>query len=121
MVEVLVVDFGSQYTQLIFHAFMYRLGVNVRLIDIVAFKKLNLTKECPQLKAVVLSGSPRSVNTDSVDIAVKPLAKRYYILGICYGAQLIAKEYGCKLASTAGQYGEAVINITQKDDFFATK
>lgn len=119
MTEALIVDFGSQYTQLIFHAFKYRLGVNVRLIDVVAFKQLNLAKECPKLKAIVLSGSPRSVNTESVDIAVKPLAKHYYILGICYGAQLIAKEYGCKLASTAGQYGEAVISVTQKDDFFS--
>jgi len=119
MTEILIIDFGSQYTQLIFHTFMYRLSANVRLIDVVAFNKLNLTKDCPQLKAIVLSGSPRSVNMESVDIKVKPLAKHYYVLGICYGAQLIAKEYGCKLASTAGQYGEAVISVTQEDDLFS--
>ena len=95
-IEVIIVDFGSQYTQLIFHKLLYKLNVNVELIDYLSFKKIyiqDLKILYPNLKSVILSGSPQSVNNIEYNLDLNVLTS-YHILGICYGAQLIAHNYG---------------------------
>jgi GMP synthase (glutamine-hydrolysing) len=90
MVEkILILDFGSQYTQLIARRIR---ELNV-FSEIVPYNKVPALDE--SYKGVILSGSPFSVadaNALHPDLAaligVRP------VLGICYGAQYIAKFYG---------------------------
>jgi GMP synthase (glutamine-hydrolysing) len=71
----------------------------------------------PSLKGIILSGSPSSVNDANapvVDIAA--LHSRLPILGVCYGAQLTAKQFGGRVAnSNKREYGRALLH-KQKDN-----
>src|SRR5687767_7102194 len=87
--KILILDFGSQYTQLIARA--------VReakvFCEIIPYHK-HFTID-PGLKGVILSGSPFSVNDlNAPQTAVRLLAEKLPVLGICYGAQLTAKVFG---------------------------
>lgn len=105
MIEILIVDFGSQYTQLILHKLLYNLHVNVQLIDINKFKQINYKEEYFHLKAIILSGGPNSVSNEDVDF-FKNLFTDINILGICYGSQLIASCAGVKIKKNKNsQYG----------------
>lgn len=102
---ILVIDFGSQYTQLIARRIR---ELNV-YCEIHPFNKLPDIKN--NIKGMILSGSPYSVtqkNAPNIDIE-----KFYYklpILGICYGAQLIAqKNKAIVTPSTKREYGKAII------------
>ncbi len=87
--KILILDFGSQYTQLI--ARVVRES-NV-YCEIIPFQKQ--IKFEPGLKGIILSGSPFSVNDEFCPITdIKLLAKKTPVLGICYGAQLTAKIFG---------------------------
>lgn len=101
--KVLIVDFGSQYTQLIarrvreFHVYC----------EIIPFhRKIVLT---PNLKGVILSGSPCSVNDEGApDIDLDSIIGKVPVLAICYGAQLLASKLGGTVeASTKREYGRA--------------
>ena len=110
--NVLIIDFGSQYTQLI--------ARRVRELNIYSeihpFNKIpsNLNR----FKAIILSGSPFSVrdkNAPRIDldliISTKP------VLAICYGAQLIANEKGgLVLASNIREYGRANLEYINNDN-----
>ncbi len=100
--QILILDFGSQYTQLIARRVR---ELNV-YCEIHPFNKVPpLT---PDIKGVILSGSPCSVRdkgAPSVDI--KPFEK-IPVLGVCYGAQLIAHQHGGEvLPSHMREYGRA--------------
>ena len=87
--KILILDFGSQYTQLIARAVR---EANV-YCEIVPYQKTVAFE--PSLKGIILSGSPFSVNDANaplVDIAA--LHKQLPVLGVCYGAQLTAKQFG---------------------------
>jgi len=89
--KVIILDFGSQYTQLIARRIR---ELNVYCEIFPYNKQLNLSSA----KAIILSGSPFSVNeidSPRIDLKRKSLAK-IPVLGLCYGAQFIAKEYGGK-------------------------
>ena len=107
--KIIILDFGSQYTQLI--ARVVR-EANV-FCEIIPFNKT--IKYDNTIKGVILSGSPCSVNdigAPEVDIA--SIGKKVPILGICYGAQLTAKRYGGVVAkSNKREYGRAVLEIVQ--------
>ena len=108
--KVLILDFGSQYTQLIARRIR---ELNV-FCEIVPFhKKITLTSD---VKAVVLSGSPFSVNDENApQINLNQFIDKVPILGICYGAQYMAKALGGKVkASSKREYGKAAL-ITQGD------
>ncbi len=108
--KILILDFGSQYTQLI--ARVVR-EANV-YCEITPFnKKINFEG----LKGIILSGSPFSVNDDSPPLAdIKKLSETLPVLGICYGAQLTAKGFGGVVEkSDKREYGRAILNILQKD------
>ncbi|MEO5942612.1 MAG: glutamine-hydrolyzing GMP synthase [Ferruginibacter sp.] len=112
--KILILDFGSQYTQLI--ARVVR-EANV-YCEIIPFQK-EISYD-PMLKGVILSGSPFSVNeagAPSVDI--KAIAAKVPVLGVCYGAQLTAKLFdGIVDKSNKREYGRASFSITKKDELF---
>lgn len=109
--KILILDFGSQFTQLIARAVR---EANV-FCEIIPFQKK--FEVDPTLKGVILSGSPFSVNDPAAPSAdVKALAEKVPVLGICYGAQLTAKVLGGRVdKSNKREYGRARLQL-KKDD-----
>src|SRR5690348_16079760 len=94
--KVLILDFGSQYTQLIARAVR---EANV-YCEIIPFDK-HFGFE-PGLKGIILSGSPCSVNDKNApEVEIARLAEKAPVLGICYGAQLTARQYGGKVEKSS--------------------
>ena len=103
--KILILDFGSQYTQLIARAVR---EANV-YCEIVPFhKEIEYT---PDLKGIILSGSPFSVNDPNAPMVdIKAMAAHKNVLGICYGAQLTAKVFGGRVErSEKREYGRAIL------------
>src|SRR6476660_4351810 len=87
--RILILDFGSQYTQLIARAVR---EANV-YCEILPFNKK--IQHDASIKGVILSGSPFSVNDPNApEVAVADLIQQTPVLGVCYGAQLTAKQFG---------------------------
>lgn len=109
--KILILDFGSQYTQLIARAVR---EANV-YCEIIPFQKAFDFE--PGLKGIILSGSPCSVNEENApDVDVQALIKKVPVLGICYGAQLTAKRFGGTVAkSNKREYGRAVLQLKKED------
>jgi GMP synthase (glutamine-hydrolysing) len=109
--KIIILDFGSQYTQLIARAVR---EANV-YCEILPFNK-KITYD-PSIRGVILSGSPFSVNDkEAPEVNVFALMQQTPVLGICYGAQLTAKQFGGKVErSSKREYGRAILH-PQKDD-----
>jgi GMP synthase (glutamine-hydrolysing) len=109
--KILILDFGSQYTQLIARAVR---EANVYCEIIPYHKKVDID---PSLKGIILSGSPFSVNDPNApQVDVKSLHQQLPVLGVCYGAQLAAKQFGGQVAkSNKREYGRALMH-KQTDD-----
>lgn len=103
--QILIIDFGSQYTQLIARRVR---ELNV-YCEIHPFNKIPEITE--NLKGVILSGSPYSVlENDAPDIDLT-LFENIPLLGVCYGAQLMVRKHnGTVLPSTIREYGRARLN-----------
>lgn len=108
--KILILDFGSQYTQLI--------ARRVRELNIYCeihpFNKIpKLTND---IRGVILSGSPHSVREDNAPIPVLERIKGVIpLLGICYGAQHLAYHFGGEvLPSKIREYGRA--NLSYVDN-----
>ncbi len=112
MEKILILDFGSQYTQLIARRVR---EMNV-FCEIVPFNKAPHPDE--HTKGVILSGSPFSVRQpDALRIDLAALAGHRPMLGICYGAQLTADYYGGQVArSEKREYGKAMLRHERTDD-----
>ena len=100
--QILILDFGSQYTQLIARRVR---ELNV-YCEIHPYNKVPAIT--PNIKGVILSGSPCSVRDNGAPtVDIKPFEK-VPVLGVCYGAQLIAHQHGGNvLPSHAREYGRA--------------
>jgi GMP synthase (glutamine-hydrolysing) len=109
--KILILDFGSQYTQLIARAVR---EANVYCEIIPYHKKIEFDDS---LKGIILSGSPFSVNDENAPIvSVQELNAHVPVLGICYGAQLTAKQFGGSVAnSNKREYGRALLHKQQDD------
>jgi GMP synthase (glutamine-hydrolysing) len=109
--KILILDFGSQYTQLIARAVR---EANVYCEITPYHKKVEFE---PGLKGIILSGSPFSVNEEKApDVNVQEFINKVPVLGVCYGAQLTAKKFGGIVAkSNKREYGRAVLQ-KEKDD-----
>lgn len=109
--KILILDFGSQYTQLIARAVR---EANV-YCEIIPFHK-SFEYE-PGLKGIILSGSPFSVNEKNApDVKIEALIQNIPVLGICYGAQLTAKRFGGIVAkSDKREYGRAILSTKKQD------
>lgn len=112
--RIIILDFGSQYTQLIARAVR---EANVYCEIIPYLKKFEIDST---LKGVILSGSPFSVNdTNAPNVDITILNKQLPVLGICYGAQLAAKEFGGKVdKSNKREYGRARLHKNINDILF---
>lgn len=109
--KILILDFGSQYTQLIARAVR---EANV-YCEIIPYHK-TFTFE-PGLKGIILSGSPFSVNEDKApDVDIQSFIQQVPVLGVCYGAQLTAKRFGGVVAkSNKREFGRAILQRTKED------
>src|ERR1017187_11055 len=105
--KILILDFGSQYTQLIARAVR---EANVYCEIIPYNKQIEFSED---LQGVILSGSPFSVNeSNAPTVDVKAIAAKIPVLGICYGAQLTAKLYGGVVEkSDKREYGRAKLQV----------
>lgn len=107
---ILILDFGSQYTQLIARRVR---ELNV-YCEIHPFNKIPVFGDA--LKGVILSGSPYSVrDSDAPFPDLTGIKGKLPVLGVCYGAQYIAQSSGGEVApSKIREYGRA--NLTYIDD-----
>lgn len=110
--KIVILDFGSQYTQLI--------ARRVREVNIYCeiYPYHNFPELTPDVKAVILSGSPFSVaDENALQIDLDRIINKIPILGICYGAQLIADSLGGKVERSAKrEYGKAKLNQVATQD-----
>jgi GMP synthase (glutamine-hydrolysing) len=114
--NVLVLDFGSQYTQLIArrirenHVYSEILPYNASLDKIKAFSP----------KGIILSGGPSSIYTKDAPVPDNRIFDLGIpVLGICYGMQLMAHIFGGKVARSAKrEYGRAVLHIDDRKNIF---
>ena len=91
--KILIIDFGSQFTQLIARK-IRELGVYSEILSHNKSNKINLEN----VKGVILSGGPLNVYQDKkIKFDNTILKKNIPILGICFGHQIISKEFGGKV------------------------
>jgi GMP synthase (glutamine-hydrolysing) len=100
--QILILDFGSQYTQLIAR----------RVRELNVYCEIHPFNKIPEIttsiKGIILSGSPCSVRDQNAPDVELSVFKGLPVLGVCYGAQLIAqKSGGSVLPSQIREYGRA--------------
>ncbi len=114
--NVLILDFGSQYTQLI--------ARRVRELNIYCeihpYNKI--PADISKFKAVILSGSPNSVRGENVlHPDLNGIRNKKPLLAVCYGAQYLAHFSGGEVApSNTREYGRANLSFVENDVFFDT-
>lgn len=108
---ILILDFGSQYTQLIAR----------RVRELNVYCEIHPFNHIPEhlenIKGVILSGSPFSVRqADSPRIDLMRFRKHFPLLGVCYGAQMLALESGGQVeASETREYGRANLAVIHRN------
>lgn len=113
--KIIILDFGSQYTQLIAR----RVREQNVYCEIHPYNKV--PEFDPTVKGLILSGSPCSVrDAGSPDINIDGLDERFPILGVCFGAQLLAHKAGFEVkASSTREYGRALLaGVDNKETLF---
>lgn len=112
MQKILIIDFGSQYTQLIARRVR---ELNV-YCEIHPFNKIPALNE--DVKGVILSGSPSSVrDEDAPKPDISAIKGKLPLLGVCYGAQLLANEYGGEVeGAPSREYGRAMLTVIAPED-----
>jgi len=113
---IAILDFGSQYTQLIARRTREAKVYSEILPYNDSLKKII---ENPP-KGIILSGGPSSVYENAAPICDKRIFDMGIpILGICYGAQCIAQVLGGKItAASQAEYGRIEINVDKREDLF---
>ncbi len=108
---ILILDFGSQYTQLIARRVR---ELNV-YCEIHPYNKI--PKDLSNLSGVILSGSPFSVRDKDAPIPdLSKIKGKKPLLGVCYGAQYLAQSYGGEvLPSEIREYGRANLGFIEKN------
>lgn len=106
MQKIIILDFGSQYTQLIAR----------RVRELNVYSEIHPYNKPPQIDSdvvgVILSGSPCSVRDDAApQIDLSGIKGRLPLLGVCYGAQYLAHNFGGLVAaSNSREYGRAALS-----------
>ena len=115
--KILIVDFGSQFTQLIARR-VRELGI---FSEIVSHKKIKSKKINHTIKGIILSGGPLNVyQINKYSFDKKIIQKGVPVLGICFGHQIISKLNGGKVKqSKHREFGLA--NITKKNNSLLIK
>ena len=107
--QILILDFGSQYTQLIAR----------RLRELNVYCEIHPYNKIPDIdpsiKGVILSGSPHSVReTNAPRPDLDKIKGKLPLLGVCYGAQYLAHFYGGEVGkSNSREYGRAHLEIKE--------
>ncbi len=110
--KIIILDFGSQYTQLIAR----------RVRELNVYCEIHPYNHLPEfdstVKGIILSGSPYSVRQeDAPQIDIVLLQEKYPVLGVCYGAQYIAHVLGGEVkASSTREYGRANLNYLNHEN-----
>ncbi len=110
--KIVIVDFGSQYTQLIARRVR---ELNV-YCEIHPFNKIPVSDDT--VKGVILSGSPFSVRDAGSPVPdLSGIKGKFPLLGICYGAQYMAQNYGGEvLPSNHREYGRANLSYIDENN-----
>ena len=116
--SILILDFGSQYSELIARRIRETNVFSLVVSNCISIAEINDRNP----KGIILSGGPNSVyekNAPKCDEKIFNLG--IPILGICYGMQLMVKELGGTVISATkkAEYGRAPINIDQKSDLLS--
>ena len=112
MEKIVILDFGSQTTQLI--------GRRIRELneycEIVPYNKF--PENTSDIKGVILSGSPYSVyDPSAIKVDLSNIRKKFPVLGICYGAQFMVHDSGGKVEpASSRQYGRAILSSIDSDE-----
>ncbi len=112
MEQILILDFGSQYTQLIAR----------RVRELNVYCEIHPYNKVPQLsptlKGIILSGSPCSVrDAQAPSLDLSDWHGKIPILGVCYGAQLMAQQGGGQVeASAHREYGRAQLSLLEESN-----
>ncbi|HIE05468.1 MAG TPA: glutamine-hydrolyzing GMP synthase, partial [bacterium (Candidatus Stahlbacteria)] len=114
--KLIIIDFGSQYTQLIARRIReLRVYTEIRSCRTPAKKIID---EKPT--AIVLSGSPGSINRAGPGISRRIVESGIPVLGICYGMQVIAQLMGGRVrAREEREYGRTEIEVVRKVGVFS--
>ena len=110
--KILIIDFGSQYTQLIAR----------RVRELNVYCEIHPYNHLPELddsvRGVIMSGSPFSVRDAAAPrIDLTPVKGRLPLLGVCYGAQYLAHFYGGEVSpAPSREYGRAMLTVKRADD-----
>ena len=105
--KIVIVDFGSQFTQLI--------ARKIREIgsysEIINHKNIFILKNDPSIKGIILSGGPLSITSNKgISFNNFLIKMNIPILGICYGHQILAKKFGGKIKiSKHREFGKAML------------
>jgi len=110
---IIILDFGSQYTQLIAR----RIRENRVFCEIVPFNQSPESHKEKNLKGIVLSGGPSSVFDKDAPFCTSEIFQLGVpVLGICYGLQIIGKLFGGEVErSQKREYGKAIIHVDEKE------
>lgn len=110
--KIIILDFGSQYTQLI--------ARRVRELNVYCeiFPYNNIPEFTEDVKGVILSGSPFSVHSDEApSFDFQKFSNSYPLLGVCYGAQYIAHKNGGEVTpSKIREYGRANLKFVNNEN-----
>ena len=114
--KVWIIDFGSQYTQLIAR----------RVRELSVYSEIVLPAVSPEdikknnISALILSGGPSSVYKDKApDVNPGIFNLGLPVLGICYGLQLISRHFGAKVhTDNRREYGRSVIRYQKESPLF---
>lgn len=110
--KIIILDFGSQYTQLI--------ARRVRELNVYCeiYPFNHLPEITPDVKGVIFSGSPFSVRQeDAPQIDLSLFHGKYPLLAVCYGAQYIAQQNGGNVQpSSTREYGRANLSFVNQEN-----
>ncbi|TRX70674.1 glutamine-hydrolyzing GMP synthase [Carboxylicivirga sp. M1479] len=114
--KIIILDFGSQYTQLIAR----------RVREINVYCEIHPFNNCPEMdesvKGVILSGSPFSVrDAEAPKPDLTAIKGKMPLLGVCYGAQYLSQFYGGEVQpSKTREYGRANLEYVDSDSELLT-
>ncbi len=112
MEKILILDFGSQFTQLIAR----------RVRELNVYCEIHPYNRCPEpdasVRGVILSGSPCSVRDAQAPVPdLTRIKGRLPLLGVCYSAQYLAAAYGGEVkAAPSREYGRAMLTVGDASD-----
>ncbi len=120
MQKILIIDYGSQFTQLIARR-IRELNVYSE-IHPFSYPFVDIQKQKSEIAGIILSGGPNSVyEEEAPKLDKRILELEIPILGVCYGLQVMAQALGGKVeSSNLREYGRAKLKIKNHDQLFSS-